>query len=48
MRLLRSARYRQASIDPVRFVHETVGCAMRTDRLIGVHGALCDPAGNLG
>jgi len=26
-------------IDPARFIHEIVGCAMRTDRQNGAHGA---------
>ncbi len=35
-------------IDPARFIHETVGCAMRTDWLNGAHGAPYGLAGNLG
>jgi len=35
-------------IDPARLIHETVGCAMRTDGLKGAHGAPYGMADNHG
>jgi len=36
------------AIDSARFIHETVGCAVRTDWLKGAHGTPYDLVGNHG